>query len=135
LIQLSASLIVNLLDPAVVAAEDVISMAIFGANAEISSYSADTSYLYTVGSGSGAIVVSDLTDPSNLTSIAIARPEGGVETLQGVAVFRKLLAIAVQNKIKTEPGFVQFYDLTNSATNLSEQRHSWFPAQCGEVQC
>ena len=87
-------------------------MAIFGANAEIPSYSADTGYLYTVDSGSGAIVVSDLTDPSNLASIAIARPEGGLETLQGVAVFRKLLAVAVQ--IKTEPGFVQFYDLTNA---------------------
>jgi len=129
------SLVFNLLEPAAVAVEGVLSLGNFGANAEISAYSADTGYLYTVGSGSGAIVVSDLTDPSNLTSIAIARPEGGLETLQGVAVFRKLLAVAVQNKIKTEPGFVQFYDLTNSATNLSEQRHSWFPAQCGEVQC
>ena len=83
-------------------------MASFVPNAEISAYSANTGYLYTVGSGSGAIVVSDLTDPSNLTSIAIARPETGLETLQGVAVFGKLLAVAVQNKIKTEPGFFQF---------------------------
>lgn len=119
----SASLVANLIDPAVLAVEDVLSMASFVPNAEISAYSANTGYLYTVGSGSGAIVVSDLTDPSNLTSIAIARPETGLETLQGVAVFGKLLAVAVQNKIKTEPGFVQFYDLTNSATNLSEQRH------------
>jgi 2',3'-cyclic-nucleotide 2'-phosphodiesterase (5'-nucleotidase family) len=68
-----------------------------------------------VGGGSGAIVVSDLTDPSNPTAIAIARPEGGLETLQSVAVFGNLLAVAVQNEIKTDPGFVQFYDLTNPA--------------------
>ena len=109
------SLIFNLLDPAVVAVEGVLSLASLGANAEISAYSADTGYLYTVGGSSGAIVVSDLTDPSNPRAVAIARPEGGLQTLQSVAVFGNLLAVAVQNEIKTDPGFVQFYDLTNPA--------------------
>jgi len=109
------SLVFNLLDPAVVAVEGVLSLASLGANAEISAYSADTGYLYTVGGGSGAIVVSDLTDPSNPRAVAIARPEGGLQTLQSVAVFGNLLAVAVQNEIKTQPGFVQFYDLTNPA--------------------
>ena len=109
------SLVFSLLDPAVVAVEGVLSLGSFGANAEISAYSADTEYLYTVGGGSGAIVVSDLTDPSNPRAVAIARPEGGLQTLQSVAVFGNLLAVAVQNEIKTQPGFVQFYDLTNPA--------------------
>ena len=109
------ALVFNLLDPAAVAVEGVLSLGSFGANAEISAYSAETGYLYTVGGGSGAIVVSDLTDPSNPTSIAIARPEGGLQTLQSVSVFGNLLAVAVQNEIKTEPGFVEFYVLTNPA--------------------
>jgi DNA-binding beta-propeller fold protein YncE len=35
--------------------------------------------------------------------------------LQSAAVFGKLLAIAVQNSVKTEAGFVEFYDLNNPA--------------------
>ncbi|MDH4404779.1 MAG: esterase-like activity of phytase family protein, partial [Cyanobium sp. D14.bin.5] len=35
------------------------------------------------------------------------------ETFQSVAVFGNLLAVAVQNAVKTDPGSVQFYDLTN----------------------
>ncbi|MCP9821703.1 esterase-like activity of phytase family protein [Cyanobium sp. L1E-Cus] len=35
------------------------------------------------------------------------------ETFQSVAVFGNLLAVAVQNAVKTDSGFVQFYGLTN----------------------
>ena len=86
-----------------------------GANAEISAYNSSSGYLYTVGGGSGAIVVSDLRDPAAAKIVAKATPGDSAQALQSVAVFGKLLAVAVQNAVKTENGFVQFYDLTNPA--------------------
>jgi 2',3'-cyclic-nucleotide 2'-phosphodiesterase (5'-nucleotidase family) len=103
------------LDPLVQASNGVISLADLGANAEISAYSPTTGYLYTVGGGSGAIVVSDLRNPASPLAVARATSTGNGETLQSVAVFGNLLAIAVQNAVKTDPGFVQFYDLSNPA--------------------
>lgn len=103
------------LDPFVQATNGVISLADLGANAEISAYNPASGYLYTVGGGSGAIVVSDLRDPANPQAVARATSTGNGETLQSAAVFGKLLAVAVQNAVKTDPGFVQFYDLSNPA--------------------
>ncbi len=103
------------LDPVVQATDGVISLAALGANAEISAYNPATGYLYTVGGGSGSIVVSDLRDPANPQAVARATSTGNGETLQSAAVFGNLLAIAVQNAVKTDPGFVQFYDLTDPA--------------------
>ncbi len=85
------------------------------ANAEISAYSPESGYLYTVGGGSGAIVVTDLRDPASPRAVAVARPDGDLSTLQSAAVYGSLLAVAVQNTVKTNPGFVQFYDLTDPA--------------------
>ena len=85
------------------------------ANAEISAYNPASGYAYTVGGGSGSIVVSDLTDASLPKAVAVAKPSDNSQTLQSVAVFGKLLAVAVQNTVKTDPGFVQFYDLSNPA--------------------
>lgn len=48
-------------------------------------------------------------------AVARAVPADGSQTLQSAAVFGRLLAVAVQNSVKTEPGFVQFYDLTDPA--------------------
>jgi 2',3'-cyclic-nucleotide 2'-phosphodiesterase/3'-nucleotidase/5'-nucleotidase len=109
------SLIFLPVDPAQLASNGVLDVAALGANAEISAYNPASRYLYTVGGGSGAIVVSDLRDPAAPAAVAIATPGEGIETLQSAAVFGKLLAIAVQNTVKTDPGFVQFYDLTNPA--------------------
>jgi 2',3'-cyclic-nucleotide 2'-phosphodiesterase (5'-nucleotidase family) len=103
------------LDPVVQATDGVISLAALGANAEISAYNPATGYLYTVGGGSGAIVVSDLRDPANPQAVARATSTGNGETLQSAAVFGNLLAVAVQNAVKTDPGFVQFYDLSDPA--------------------
>ena len=89
-----------------------------GANAEISAYNQASGYLYTVGGGSGAIVVSDLRNPTAAKIVAKAIPSVSGQTLQSVAVFGKLLAVAVQNSVKTDNGFVQFYDLTNPALPL-----------------
>lgn len=105
----------QLLDPALSAESGVIDVSSLNANAEISAYNPISGYLYTVGGGSGAIVVSDLRNPAAPAAVAIATPEGGAETLQSAAVFGNLLAIAVQNTTKTDAGFVQFYDLTNPA--------------------
>ena len=93
-------------------------MSLQGANAEISAYNQATGYLYTVGGGSGAIVVSDLRNPTAAKIVAKATPSVSGQTLQSVAVFGRLLAIAVQNSVKTDNGFVQFYDLTNPALPL-----------------
>jgi 2',3'-cyclic-nucleotide 2'-phosphodiesterase (5'-nucleotidase family) len=90
-------------------------MAAQGANAEISAYNQTSGYLYTVGGGSGAIVVSDLRRPAAASIVAKATPTDSSQTLQSVAVFGKLLAVAVQDSVKTNNGVVQFYDLTNPA--------------------
>lgn len=103
------------LDPFIPATSGVISLANLGANAEISAYNPASGYLYTVGGGSGAIVVSDLRDPAIPLAVARATSTGNGETLQSAAVFGNLLAVAVQNAVKTDPGFVQFYDLSNPA--------------------
>jgi 2',3'-cyclic-nucleotide 2'-phosphodiesterase (5'-nucleotidase family) len=105
----------NPIDPAVNAVNGLINVSALGANAEISAYSPLTGYLYTVGGGSGAILVSDLRNPSEARVVAKATPTDNSQTLQSAAVFGKLLAVAVQNTVKTDPGFVQFYDLTNPA--------------------
>jgi 2',3'-cyclic-nucleotide 2'-phosphodiesterase (5'-nucleotidase family) len=112
------SLTFSLLNPSVDAVSGVLSMSVQGANAEISAYSQDSGYLYTVGGGSGAIVVSDLRIPTAAKIVAKAIPSVSGQTLQSVAVFGKLLAVAVQNSVKTDNGFVQFYDLTNPALPL-----------------
>ena len=90
-------------------------MAAQGANAEISAYNQTSGYLYTVGGGSGAVVVSDLRNPAAARIVAKATPTDSSQTLQSVAVYGKLLAVAVQNTVKTSNGFIQFYDLTNPA--------------------
>jgi 5''-nucleotidase/2'',3''-cyclic phosphodiesterase and related esterases len=101
--------------PAIVANNGVLDVAALGANAEISAYNPLTGFLYTVGGGSGAIVVSDLSDPANPKAVAVATPFDNSETLQSAAVFGKLLAIAVEQTGSSGPGFVQFYDLSNPA--------------------
>jgi 2',3'-cyclic-nucleotide 2'-phosphodiesterase (5'-nucleotidase family) len=112
------SLTFSLLNPSVDAVSGVLNMSVQGANAEISAYSQASGYLYTVGGGSGAIVVSDLRNPTAAKIVAKAIPSVSGQTLQSVAVFGKLLAVAVQNSVKTDNGFVQFYDLTNPAFPL-----------------
>ncbi|MGA1374740.1 MAG: PASTA domain-containing protein, partial [Flavobacteriales bacterium] len=46
-----------------------------GANAEITAYNPTSGYAYTVGGGSGAIVVSDLRNPAAPVAVAIATRE------------------------------------------------------------
>jgi 2',3'-cyclic-nucleotide 2'-phosphodiesterase (5'-nucleotidase family) len=112
------SLTFSLVNPPVDAVNGVLNMSVQGANAEISAYNQASGYLYTVGGGSGAIVVSDLRNPTAAKIVAKATPSVSGQTLQSVAVFGKLLAVAVQNSVKTDNGFVQFYDLTNPALPL-----------------
>ena len=99
----------------VAASNGALNLAALGANAEISAYNPNNGYLYTVGGGSGAIVVSDLRNPAAPVAVAKATPADSSQTLQSAAVYGKLLAVAVQNTVKTDPGFVQFYDLSNPA--------------------
>ena len=103
------------LSPSVAAVDGALNVAALGANAEISAYNPTTRYLYTVGGGSGAIIVSDLRNPAAPVAVAKATPADSSQTLQSVAVYGNLLAVAVQNSVKTNPGFVQFYNLSNPA--------------------
>ncbi|MEB3307650.1 MAG: alkaline phosphatase, partial [Cyanobacteriota bacterium] len=105
----------NTITPAVAAVGGVIDVAALGANAEITAYNSGSGYAYTVGGSSGAVVVIDARDAANPQAVAVAEPSDSSETLQSAAVFGKLLAIAVQNTVKTDPGFVQFYDLSDPA--------------------
>ena len=101
--------------PPVAAINGVLDAAAQGANAEISAYNSKSGYLYTVGGGSGSILVSDLRDPAKPAIVAKATPTDNSQTLQSAAVFGNLLAVAVQNTVKTDLGSVQFYDLTDPA--------------------
>ncbi len=112
-VQTTVALVFSLLDPAIAANQGVIDLNALGANAEISAYSEDLGYLYTVGGGSGAIAVSDLRNPASAQVVSVARPDTQLQTLQSAAVSGNLLAIAVEDSAGT--GFVQFYDLTNPA--------------------
>ena len=103
------------LNPATEAVNGVINLTALGANAEITAFNSKTGYGYTVGGGSGAIIVLDLRDPSKAKAVAKAAPTVTGQTLQSAAVFGNLLAVAVQNTVKTEPGFVQFYNLSDPA--------------------
>jgi 2',3'-cyclic-nucleotide 2'-phosphodiesterase (5'-nucleotidase family) len=105
----------TLINPAQEATAGALSAAALGANAEISAYNPLSGYLYTVGGGSGAILVSDVRTSGAAKIVAKATPAGNSQTLQSAAVFGKLLAIAVQNSVKTDAGFVEFYDLNNPA--------------------
>ena len=102
-----------LVNPAIAAVNGLLSVSEQGANAEISAYNPKSGYLYTVGGLSGALVISDLRNPANPLAVARGTSDLIGETLQSTAVFGNLLAVAVQNTVKTNPGFVQFYDLTN----------------------
>ena len=66
------ALVFNLLSPAVPALDGKINAKTLGANAEISAYNPASGYLYTVGGGSGAIVVSDLRNPA--APVPLLRP-------------------------------------------------------------
>jgi len=103
----------NLLSPAVAAVNGVINAGARSANAEISAYNPASGYLYTVGGGSGALVVTDLRNPASPLVVASGTSDVVGETFQSVAVFGNLLAVAVQSAVKTDSGFVQFYGLTN----------------------
>ena len=103
----------------------LINVSALGANAEISAYSTVHRFLYTVGGGSGTIVVTNLIDPTLPKVVAKGNPDlnsdtgSSSKTLQSVAVFGNLLAVAVQNTVKTDPGFVEFFDISNPALPVS----------------
>ena len=83
------------LNPATEAVNGVINLTALGANAEITAFNSKTGYGYTVGGGSGAIIVLDLRDPSKAKAVAKAAPTVTGQTLQSAAVFGNLLAVAV----------------------------------------
>ncbi|MEB3276273.1 MAG: esterase-like activity of phytase family protein, partial [Cyanobacteriota bacterium] len=111
----TVALTFTLVDPAINAVNGLINVSALGANAEISAFNPQSGFLYTVGGGSGAILVSDLRNPQAAKVVAKATPTDNSQTLQSAAVFGNLLAIAGHNTVKTAPGVGQFYNLSNPA--------------------
>ena len=89
------SLIFSAINPAIAAYGGILDIGSLEANAEISAYNPQSGFLYTVGGGSGAIVVSDLRNPASAQVVSVARPDTQLQTLQSAAVSGNLLAIAV----------------------------------------
>jgi len=98
-----------------VATNGLLDLKALGANAEITAYNPKSGYAYTVGGGSGAIIVIDLRNPTTPSAVGKGTPSITGQTLQSAAVFGNLLAVAAQNVIKTSPGTIQFFDVTNPA--------------------
>ncbi len=98
-----------------VAVNGLLDLKALGANAEITAYNPKSGYAYTVGGGSGAIIVIDLRNPTAPTAVGKGTPSITGQTLQSAAVFGNLLAVAAQNVIKTSPGTIQFFNVANPA--------------------
>ncbi|WP_341884404.1 esterase-like activity of phytase family protein [Synechococcus sp. UW140] len=97
------------------AVDGLLNLKSLGANAEITAYNPKSGYAYTVGGGSGAIIVIDLRNPTAPSAVGKGTPSITGQTLQSAAVFGNLLAVAAQNVIKTSPGTIQFFNVTNPA--------------------
>jgi hypothetical protein len=75
--------------------------------AEIAAYDPVTSHIFSINPGASRIDVLDITDPSDPV-LAFTIPVGGRPN--SVAIHEGVVAVAIENAIKTDPGFVQLFD-------------------------
>ena len=80
-----------------------------GTAAEISAYDPDTKKLFVVNAESNAVYAYDISDLSNPVGPAVISL-GGQGAPNSIAVYRGLLAVAVEADVKQEPGRIQVYD-------------------------
>jgi hypothetical protein len=76
------------------------------AGAEIAAYDPATRRIFSINPGASRIDVLDITDPSDPV-LAFTIPVGGRPN--SVAIHEDVVAVAVENATKTDPGFVKFF--------------------------
>ena len=79
--------------------------------AEIAAYDPATKRLFSINPTLTRVDVLDISDPTDPV-LAFAVPLAGRPN--SVAIHKKVIAVAIENAVKTAPGFVQFFD-TNGA--------------------
>ena len=95
--------------------------------AEITAYDASTRRAFVVNAGDGTVDVLDLSDPSNPTKVLELDVDADLEAATGiaagnansVAVKNGILAVAVQNAVKTDDGWVALYETAELSAGLA----------------
>jgi 2',3'-cyclic-nucleotide 2'-phosphodiesterase/3'-nucleotidase/5'-nucleotidase len=75
--------------------------------AEIAAYDPTTRRIYSINPTLSRVDVLDISDPSDPV-LAFTIPLGGRPN--SVAIHKGVVAVAVENAVKTDPGFVKFFD-------------------------
>src|SRR4029434_3019295 len=75
--------------------------------AEIAAYDPATRRIFSINPTLSRVDVLDISDPSDPT-LTFTIPLGGRPN--SVAFHRGIVAVAVENAVKTDPGFVKFFD-------------------------
>ena len=78
--------------------------------AEITSYDAKTKRLFVVNGANGTVDVLDMTDPTKPTKVSTISVTALGDSVNSVAVYDGLVALAIQANPKTSPGKVAFLD-------------------------
>jgi 2',3'-cyclic-nucleotide 2'-phosphodiesterase/3'-nucleotidase/5'-nucleotidase len=79
--------------------------------AEIAAYDPSTQQIFSINPSLLSIDVLDISDPSNPV-LVFRIPVGGRPN--SVAILEGVVAVAIENAIKTDPGFVQFFDINGT---------------------
>jgi hypothetical protein len=82
-----------------------------GEGAEIAAYDPATRRIFSINPGATRIDVLDISDPSDPV-LEFTIPLGGRPN--SVALHKRVVAVAVENAIKTDPGFVKFFDTSGN---------------------
>lgn len=91
---------------------------IFDASAaEIVVYDAATRRLFVVNASTPSVEVLDVSDPSRPTKLFDIDPSAYGAVANSVAVANGIVAVAIENAVKTEPGQVVFFDTDGNFLN------------------
>lgn len=82
--------------------------------AEIAAYDPATRRIFSINPALSRVDVLDISDPSDPT-LAFTVPLGGRPN--SVALHNGVVAVAIENAIKTDPGFVKFFDTDGTLLN------------------
>jgi len=85
--------------------------------AEIVVHDPETQRLFVVNAQVPTVEVLDISDPSNPTKLFDIDPSAYGAGANSVAIANGLVAIAIENEVKTEPGSVVFFDIDGNFLN------------------
>lgn len=85
--------------------------------AEIVVYDPDTQRLFVVNAQVPAVEVLDISDPSNPTKLFDIDPSAYGAGANSVAISNGIVAVAIENEVKTDPGSVVFFDIDGNFLN------------------